>query len=187
LLAANSIRWIVIDLALMAEGIIVVPLYSRQAPGELVTVLSDCDPRLLIVGEAALGESVAQAWQAVCARSARVPTCVCFDALLPRSVALGTAPTAPNPRADADLVTIVYTSGTSGEPKGACLNTSNVSFMLARTGQRLAQLMAGVAQPDSVFHYLPLNFAASWIAVLSFLLRESVITLSTDLNRLADE
>src|SRR5262249_2639089 len=45
----------------------------------------------------------------------------------------------------------------------------------------------GVAQPESIFHYLPLNFAASRIAVLSFLLRDSVITLSTDLNRLADE
>ncbi len=33
-LAANSIRWIAIDLAAMAEGLIVVPLYFRQAPGE---------------------------------------------------------------------------------------------------------------------------------------------------------
>ena len=32
LLAANSIRWIAMDLAAMAEGLIVVPLYFRQAP-----------------------------------------------------------------------------------------------------------------------------------------------------------
>jgi long-chain acyl-CoA synthetase len=38
-----------------------------------------------------------------------------------------------------------------------------------------------------VFHYLPFNFAGSWILLLSCLLRESVLTLSTDLNRLADE
>ena len=31
LLAANGIRWIAMDLAIMAEGLIVVPLYSRQA------------------------------------------------------------------------------------------------------------------------------------------------------------
>ena len=36
LLAANSIRWVAVDLALMAEGLIVVPLYSRQSPAELV-------------------------------------------------------------------------------------------------------------------------------------------------------
>ncbi len=35
LLAPNSIRWVALDLALMAEGLIVVPLYARQAPGEL--------------------------------------------------------------------------------------------------------------------------------------------------------
>src|ERR1700677_849504 len=32
LLASNSIRWVALDLAMMAEEIIVVPLYSRQAP-----------------------------------------------------------------------------------------------------------------------------------------------------------
>ena len=36
LLAPNSIRWVALDLAMMAEGIIVVPLYARQAPAELV-------------------------------------------------------------------------------------------------------------------------------------------------------
>ena len=39
LLAANSIRWVATDLALMAEGLIVVPLYSRQAPAELVAMM----------------------------------------------------------------------------------------------------------------------------------------------------
>src|SRR5579864_6537538 len=42
LLAANSIRWVALDLAAMAEGLIVVPLYSRQAPSELVAMMKDC-------------------------------------------------------------------------------------------------------------------------------------------------
>ena len=41
--------------------------------------------------------------------------------------------------------------------------------------------------PSGVFHYLPFNFAGSWILLLSCLLRESVLTLSTDLNNLAEE
>jgi long-chain acyl-CoA synthetase len=32
LLAPNSIRWVAMDFAMMAEGIIVVPLYARQLP-----------------------------------------------------------------------------------------------------------------------------------------------------------
>src|SRR6202790_5540542 len=35
LLAPNSIRWVAFDLALMAEGLIVVPLYAPQSRAEL--------------------------------------------------------------------------------------------------------------------------------------------------------
>src|SRR3954447_26131963 len=44
LLAPNSIRWVAADLAIMAEGLIVVPLYSRQAPDEMVAMMKDCEP-----------------------------------------------------------------------------------------------------------------------------------------------
>src|SRR5216684_3603455 len=68
LLAPNSIRWVVFDLALMAEGVIAVPLYSRQAPGALADMIRDCRPRLLFVDYAALGEAVAQALREAPAR-----------------------------------------------------------------------------------------------------------------------
>ena len=47
--------------------------------------------------------------------------------------------------------------------------------------------MGTTREPDRVFQYLPFNFAASWIVMLSCLSRERMLTLSTDLNRLADE
>jgi long-chain acyl-CoA synthetase len=40
-------------------------------------------------------------------------------------------------------VTIIYTSGTSGEAKGVVLTAANVGFMLDRTAERLEQLMSG--------------------------------------------
>src|ERR1039458_7740132 len=52
LLAANSIRWIAVDLAAMAEGLIVVPLYFRQAPAELVAMMKDSTPSLVCCGDA---------------------------------------------------------------------------------------------------------------------------------------
>src|SRR5271170_3931143 len=64
LLGPNSIGWAAIDLALMAEGIVVVPLYARQSVGELVAMMQDCTPRLLIASDAALAASIAQVWPA---------------------------------------------------------------------------------------------------------------------------
>jgi len=180
LLAANSIRWAAFHLALMAEGVIVVPLYSRQAPAELSGMMKDCQPRLIFVSEAALGEGVSQTWP-------EAPRRVLFEEVLRLSAPQPRLPDAPNPRPDSDIVTIIYTSGTSGEPKGVCLNVGNLTHMLSCTTERLDQLMGAAHEPDRVFHYLPFNFAASTILMLSCLARESILTLSTDLNRLADE
>jgi len=180
LLGPNSIRWIAFDLALMAEGAIVVPLYARQAPVELAGMMNDCGPRLLIVSEAALGEAVASVW-------AEAPARVTFDEVLAKVPAGKGIPSEPSARRPEDLVTIIYTSGTSSEPKGVCLNVRNVDHMLACTDQRLDQLMGASREPDRVFHYLPFNFAGSWILLLTCMSRESVLTLSTDLSRLADE
>src|SRR6516162_5722551 len=51
LLGNNSIPWTALDLALMAEGAIVVPLYARQAAGELAGMLADCGARFFFVSE----------------------------------------------------------------------------------------------------------------------------------------
>jgi long-chain acyl-CoA synthetase len=180
LLGPNSIRWAAIDLALMAEGIVVVPLYSRQAPAELAAMLKDCSPRLLIASEAALGDSVAQVWPEAPLRASYDEI---FATALPQKGIAG----APHPRQSEDLVTIIYTSGTSGEPKGVCLNTKNLDHMLSCTTGWMDRLDKNAREPLRVFQYLPFNFAASWIVMMSCLTRETVLTLSTDLNKLADE
>ncbi|HXH67720.1 MAG TPA: AMP-binding protein [Candidatus Limnocylindrales bacterium] len=180
LLGPNSIRWAAIDLALMAEGIVVVPLYSRQAPAELAAMMKDCTPRLLIASEAALGDSVAQAWP-------DAPLRASFDEIFRTALPQKGIAGAPHPRRAEDLVTIIYTSGTSGEPKGVCLNTKNLDHMLSCTTGWMDRLDKYAREPLRVFQYLPFNFAASWIVMMSCLSRETVLTLSTDLNKLADE
>ena len=180
LLGPNSIQWAAFDLALMAEGAIVVPLYWRQAASELAGMLKDCSPRLLFVSDASLGEAVTETWP-------EGPPRETFDAALGK-VSIGKVIAGgPHPRRDEDLVTILYTSGTSGEPKGVCLNTRNLNHMLSCTTERLNQLMGTTREPERVFHYLPFNFAGSWILMLTCLSRESMLMLSTDLNRLAEE
>ena len=64
LLAHNGIQWVALDLALMAEGVIVVPLYARQAAAELVAMMKDCSPALICCGDAALRDGILQEWPA---------------------------------------------------------------------------------------------------------------------------
>jgi long-chain acyl-CoA synthetase len=89
--------------------------------------------------------------------------------------------------ADGDPVTIIYTSGTSGEAKGVVLNAGNIAHMLKYINGRLDRLMSGSTQQDRVFHYLPFVFAGSWMLLLTSLTRGSVLTMNTDLGKIAQD
>jgi long-chain acyl-CoA synthetase len=88
---------------------------------------------------------------------------------------------------DSDVISIIYTSGTSGEPKGVVLTVGNVNHIVSATNSRLHKLMGPRTEADRIFQYAPFCFAASWILLLTALSRHSVLALSTDLNKLADE
>ena len=177
LLASNSICWIAMDLAAMAEGLIVVPLYFRQAPEELIAMMKDSTPALVCCGDTKLRDGILQNWP-------EAPHHFLFDEIFAgvRGVSLDR----PQVR-DEDPVTIIYTSGTSGEAKGVVLTAANVGFMLGCTSASLDRLMGGRTQGDRIFHYLPFSFCASWIAVLTFILRGSLVTLNTDLTKIATD
>ncbi len=176
LLAHNSIRWVAMDLAIMVEGLIAVPLYARQAPAELVAMMKDCWPSVIACSEQALGDAIVQEWP-------EAPPIFAFDNVF----VTGREPLSGSGRSigEADVVAIIYTSGTSGEAKGVMLNAGNVGHMLACTSGRLDQLMKKRPGQDAVFHYLPFCFAGSWIMLLTCLLRGSRVTLNTDLGKIA--
>jgi len=176
LLANNGIRWAAMDLAIMAEGLIVVPLYARQAPAELVAMMKDCKPRLVCCGDPGLREGIAAAWR-------EGPPHHLFDEIFSTQRGADERPQL----ADRDVVSIIYTSGTSGEAKGVMLTSGNLSHTLGCIMGRLDLLMGGRESQDRVFHYLPFVFAGSWMLLLTSLLRASLLTLNTDLTKIAGD
>ena len=107
LLAANCPEILVLMLALARLGAILVPLNWRLTAAEQRYMLGDCSPKLLFADEEfhthaqALGLPVER------------------FAALERD-----APSVATPGNDADDALIVYTSGTTGRPKGAVLTQS---------------------------------------------------------------
>ncbi len=183
LLAHNSTQWVAMDLAIMAEGVTVVPLYARQAPAELVAMMKDCWPAVIACGEKPLADAIVEAWP-------DAPPHFCFESVFTagREAVENSALT----MTEDDVATIIYTSGTSGDAKGVMLNAGNVGHMLGCTSGRLDRLVRGretqtPPPQDVVFHYLPLCFAGSWIMMLTCLLRGSKLTLNTDLTKIAAE
>jgi long-chain acyl-CoA synthetase len=176
LLAPNSIRWIAMDLAIMAEGSIVVPLYSRQAPAELVAMMKDCSPSLICCGDQTLRDEIVRNWP-------EAPPQARFDEIFSSSASRLTKPQVQDP----DVVAIIYTSGTSGEAKGVMLTAANVGHILQSTSGQLNILMNRRPGQDRVYQWAPLNFAAAWITTLTSLLRGSAVFMNTDLSKLAGE
>lgn len=177
LLAPNSARWVSADLGALAAGAVVVPLYARQDPRELVAMLQDAGARLLLCGDQELADGIRDAWPDAC------PIAL-FDEVFAAPAA---APDQRHPIAQDDLVTLIYTSGTSGRAKGVMLTRANVDFMLPKTIDRLREVVNRGNRIDKVFHFLPFCFAASRIMLWTQLTRPNPIMVSTDLSNLVEE
>jgi len=177
LLAQNSANWIALTLALRAEGLVNVPLYVQRPIDELTAIIGQCEPVLVCGDDPTLLAELASR-TAVRTVTVEEVTSAHGSTSSPRAVLNSARPELVEGRAD-DLVAIIYTSGTSGEPKGAMLTCGNVEHVIACAGARLDSL-AIRDTPEHVFHYLPFCFAGSWILMLTCVSRDAIVSLSLD-------
>ncbi|NGZ95990.1 MAG: long-chain fatty acid--CoA ligase [Nitrospira sp. WS110] len=162
-LLRNCVEWVCFDLAAQSLGLAVVPLYTADHAENTANILADSGARLLLVGHL-------DQWIAVAGMRTRFPNLnhvlcmgmpmtpvpdtgirVSFVAQwLPRE-----APPQTNLAKDSHAVaTIVYTSGTTGRPRGVMLSHANI----------LSNIQAVVRHeqidPDDLFlSFLPLSHA----------------------------
>jgi long-chain acyl-CoA synthetase len=169
ILLPNGLDAISIDLATLSLGGVPVPLHAIDNPASIAYILADSAVSLLLV------QSVDQ-WQAIAGVGADLPALravvVCDNAVPDAPAASGprllslrdwlaagqagseqpsAGQTGAAPTAD-DLAAIVYTSGTTGKPKGVMLTHRNVMSNV--------QAVMSVIQPrgDDVFlSFLPLS------------------------------
>lgn len=193
LLAPNTTRWVAADLAILAAGAIVVPLYDRQEPKELAVMMRSAVPRLLIAASAELAAPVIEAWSADqgladdATLEQRAESVGCTVLTFDRLFESEPSAKGLHPRGADDCVAIIYTSGTSGEPKGVMLSRANVDYMIPKTIERIGRAVGHRDGPDRVFHFLPFCFAASRMMLWTQMSRPNPLMMSTDLTNLVVE
>jgi long-chain acyl-CoA synthetase len=177
LLAPNSTQWVATDLAILASGAVAVPLYARQDPKELAVMMNDSGPSLLIAGDETLASAMKEAWPEHCTVALLGEVCAAEPTTDPVQAI----------EAD-DPVSIIYTSGTSGVPKGVVFTRANLDFMIPQIVARIGEVVGGGdGAPDRTFHYLPFCFAASRLTLWMQLSRPNPLMMSTDLANLVEE
>jgi long-chain acyl-CoA synthetase len=194
----NSKEWVYFDQAALACGLVIVPLYTDDRPDNIAYIMSDSAVKVLLVQDAAvwsrLGPALAgqdDLQRVLILSSARAsPGEVLADERV-RFVSdwLPDSAVAVE-RRDADphaLASIVYTSGTTGRPKGVMLTHYNM-LSIAHS----ALTMIDVYQEDLFLSFLPLSHtlertAGYYLPVMSgsaVAYARSVLQLADDLQNI---
>ena len=153
--------------AILSLGAIVVPIHALLKRNEISYVLEDSEAKLLICAAPLLGEGAAGA------TNSGIPT---ISVLAPEDLgttrledlaAAATPITTYEPRRPEDIATILYTSGTTGKPKGAL----GTHIALVEQANTLLLDTIDMRRGDRLFGGLPLFHTFGQTTVLNTGLR----------------
>ena len=186
LISKNCAHWLMTDWAIWMAGYVSVPLYPTLAAGTIRQILEHSQATLLFVGKLDGGDGM----------KAGVPAglpCISYP-LSPKNdfptwddIVAKTAPLAGNPvRPDEEMCTIMYTSGTTGMPKGVMHSFGAFAWSVQSGLKRIPLNASG-----RMVSYLPLSHIAERTLVEHGLLAtgmqvffaESLDTFTIDLQR----
>ena len=184
ILSKNCAEWFITDLAIMLAGHVSVPIYSTAGEKTIRYVMDHAKCPVIFVGKLDDTEKQVAAIDDGIVKLAfpypNIPADKQWDELLQ------TAPFVEKPIPPLDSVmTIVYTSGSTGNPKGVVHNYESVCWAASNSLNELK-----VDQNDRVLSYLPLAHitervlveVASFYSGMSVNFLESLETFSRDVN-----
>jgi len=193
IMAKNRLEWVFFDQAALSLGLVVVPLYLNDRPENVAYCLEDSGARLLVID----GDVQWRGLRSSIPALVSLTKILCFQTVRdsgdPRVQEVGTwlavsEVSAPQESLTVDLnslATIVYTSGTTGRPKGVQLTHQNLLWN-AYQGLQLIS----VGSNDLFLSFLPLSHALErmagyYLAIMTgatVAFARSILQLSEDLQ-----
>lgn len=194
ILSENCPEWAITDWATLCLGGITVPIYPTLTAPQVLEILSDSEPKVLVVSdkkqlrkacEAVAGTGLSP--QMIVIDPKDVSDTPTFEQMLNQPGALTESELQEMVQASQpdDIVTFIYTSGTTGEPKGAMLThrnlIANIEAVLELIDWHPTDLFLSFLPLSHVFermagHFLPIY------AGLTIAYAESLFTLANDMQ-----
>jgi long-chain acyl-CoA synthetase len=164
ILLPNGLHAVCLDQACLALAYVPVPMHALDNPASIAYILNDSDASLLVAASDTQWQAIAGTGVALpCLRQVVVVKRVSPDTEIVGGVPmstleewLSTIPVAPHADiasvASDDLGALVYTSGTTGKPKGVMLTHANIVSNVKAVLQRVAPMAN-----DVFLSFLPLS------------------------------
>ena len=186
--AVNSADWVITDLAIMLSGHISVPVYPAQDIKTASYILEHSEVKLLFVGGFERAESF-DLFSHLDTVAMSGATVAC-DAVLADIIAAVEPKAAFAERSLDDVYSIIYSSGTSGPPKGVMLTFRAVSQTLPMltdwSGRQLCEQPGD--KRERLLSYLPMSHGAERsLLVIASLYLNSQVSISAGPDHFARE
>ena len=190
-LSNNRPEWMILDFAVQQTGAVLTPIYPTISVQELEFILNDASIKLVFVSDHALYEKV----QSIRDKTPSVGAVYTFDyiqeALYWKDILnkgnehdLATLDRMKNSIQHDDLCTILYTSGTTGFPKGVMLSHKNILSNVLNVDEVFDAI--GIKGGNKALSFLPLNHIFERMVTYIYLFKSISIYYAESLEKIGD-